>query len=614
MTREQKALLGRVLGSALLLALAMIFAPKTGALGAAAYALPYLLAGYDVILLAARNILRGQVFDENFLMVVASMGAFAAGEFGEAGAVMTFYQAGELFQSLAVERSRRSIAALMDIKPDYANLLQGGEERRVSPEEVKPGELIVVRSGERVPLDGVVKSGFSTLDCSSLTGESQPVEAAEGDSVYSGSVSVGGVLTIEVTKEYGESTVQKILELAEDSSLYKAKTESFITRFARWYTPAVVFSAVALAVIPGLLIGPFSLWFHRALIFLVVSCPCALVISVPLTFFAGLGGASRSGVLVRGADSLEKLAFTKSAVFDKTGTLTKGEFRVVEVRAAGGVSSQQLLNWAAAAEAHSLHPLAKAIKADAPNAPAPEKFEEFPGGGVGALCGGREILCGSARFLSEKGVSLPEMPGEYAAVYLAADGVYRGCLLLEDTIKPGAKQALEEMRREGVRNLVMLTGDREESASAVARAVGIDRVCARLLPDGKARVLREMLENRRKGETLVFAGDGVNDAPSLAMADVGIAMGALGSDAAVEAADVVIMDDDLRKVPRAIAIARKTMSIARQNIVLSVGIKLLVMVLGALGLAGMWSAVFADVGVMVLAALNATRALLPPRR
>lgn len=576
------------------------------------YLIPYFIIGWDVLWRAIRNIKNGQVFDENFLMAVATVGAFGCGEYREGVAVMLFYQVGELFQSVAVDRSRRSISDLMDIRPDYANVEREGQLVQVDPEEVSVGDTILVKPGERIPLDGVVTEGSSTLDTAALTGESMPREVGEGRDVVSGCINLSGVLRIRVTKPFEDSTVSKILELVENSASKKAKAEHFITKFARYYTPAVVFAALALAFLPPLLgLGTFGMWIQRALIFLVVSCPCALVISIPLSFFGGIGGASRQGILVKGGNYLEALAQAGIVVFDKTGTLTQGRFAVTEAEAAAG-SREELLELAALAEHFSTHPISRSIQAACPEADFSRvtQAEELPGRGVRAVVDGRTVLAGNGKLMKEFDVAVSE-DGEPAGtvVYVAADGQYLGRLVVADQIKESAPRALQMLKAEGVGRTVMLTGDAPAVGQAVGRTLGLDEVHAGLLPGDKVERVEQLLAQKRSGEQLVFVGDGINDAPVLSRADVGVAMGAMGSDAAIEAADVVLMDDDLTKLPVAVSIARKTLRIVRQNIVFALGVKFLVLILSAFGMANMWMAVFADVGVSVLAILNASRML-----
>ncbi len=576
------------------------------------YLIPYLTVGWSVLWKAIRNISHGQVFDENFLMSVASLGAFGCGEAAEAVAVMLFYQVGELFQSVAVSRSRQSISDLMDIRPDYANIERGGALEQVDPEEVAPGDVIVVKPGERIPLDGVVTEGASALDTSALTGESLPRDVAAGSDALSGCVNLTGLLRVRVTRPFGESTVSRILDLVENSSAKKAKAENFTTKFARYYTPAVVFAALALAVIPPLAgLGPFRTWLHRALVFLVVSCPCALVISIPLSFFGGIGGASRQGILVKGGNYLEALAQAGVMVFDKTGTLTRGVFTVTRVEPSG-MTERELLELAALAESWSDHPISKSIRDAAPEHLDPGRVtgvQEQAGRGVKAVIDGKTVLAGNARLMDSAGIPVPECGAAGTAVHVAVDGVYAGYLLVSDQIKDGAAQALRDLKEAGVRKTVMLTGDAPEAAQAVAGELPLDEVHAGLLPGDKVDCVEHLLEEKQPRETLVFVGDGINDAPVLSRADVGIAMGAMGSDAAIEAADIVLMHDDLTRLPVAIRIARKTLRIVRQNIVFALTVKFLVLILSAIGRANMWMAVFADVGVAILAILNAMRML-----
>lgn len=611
MTAKQKRTLFRILLAAGLLVVCALL-PAAGVLKFVLFLMPYLLVGYDVLWKAVRNIAHGQVFDENFLMCIATIGALAVGEYPEAVAVMLFYQVGELFQSYAVGRSRKSISKLMDIRPDSANLENAdGSVAVVDPEEVPVGSVIVVKPGERIPLDGTVLEGHSMVDTSALTGESVPREISAGAEAMSGCINQSGVLRISVTKEFGESTVAKILDLVENASSKKAKAENFITRFAKWYTPIVVFAAVALAVLPPLLLQEsFQSWLMRALNFLVVSCPCALVISVPLSFFGGIGGASRSGILIKGGNYMETLADAEVVVFDKTGTLTKGTFRVTQMVPQGGVSKEQLLETAALAESSSNHPISQSLRAAYGGELASSRVtnvEEIAGHGVKAAVDGRTVLAGNGKLMRQAGIAYEEVPLPGTVVYVAADGVYLGCLLISDEVKPDAKEAIARLKAEGVKRTVMLTGDSRAVAQAVAQQLGIDEVHAELLPGDKVDAVEKLMQE--KTGSLVFMGDGINDAPVLARADVGVAMGALGSDAAIEAADVVLMDDKPAKLAAAVGISRRTLRIVRQNIVFALAVKLLVLVLSALGLANMWAAVFADVGVSVIAILNATRAL-----
>ena len=573
----------------------------------------YLVVGGDVVWSALRNILRGQVFDENFLMSLATVGAFAVGEYPEAVGVMLFFQVGELFQNYAVGQSRKSIAALMDIRPDYANVRRGGELVRVEPDEVKTGDVIVVRPGERVPLDGVVLEGESALDTAALTGESVPREVAAGAEVLSGCINLSGMLTVEVKCEYGESTVSKILDLVENASSKKSNSERFITKFAAVYTPIVVGAAVLLAALPPLILrdGSFSVWLYRALTFLVVSCPCALVISIPLSFFGGIGGASKSGILVKGSNYLEALARTETVVFDKTGTLTRGVFEVQQVRPVG-MEPQALLRLAAYAESYSSHPISQSLRAAYGaeiRADEVADVEELAGYGVRAAVDGKTVLAGNARLMEREGIAYEQNAEPGTIVHLAADGVYAGYIVIADAVKSDAALAVRRLHEAKIGQIVMLTGDTKETGERVARELGIDRVYAGLLPADKVERVEQLLQQASPKGKLAFVGDGINDAPVLARADIGIAMGGLGSDAAIEAADVVIMTDEPSKLATAMKISQKTLRIVRQNIVLALGVKLAVLVLSAVGRANMWAAVFADVGVAVIAILNALRAL-----
>jgi Cd2+/Zn2+-exporting ATPase len=610
MSLKQKKILIRIL-LAVVVWIGVALLPLEGWGSLVAFTVPYAIVGYDILWSAARNILRGQVFDERFLMALATLGAFALGEYFEAVAVMLFYQVGELFQSIAVGKSRRSIAALMDIRPDCAMVIRNGEEVEVFPDEVDLGEIILVRPGEKIPLDGVVYSGQSSVDTSALTGESAPRPAEIGAQVLSGSVNLSGLLHVEVTKRYEDCAVAKILEMVEDAAIKKARAERFITRFAKYYTPCVVLGAVLLAVVPSLLIGNWSEWLRRALIFLVVSCPCALVISVPLSFFGGIGGASRKGILIKGGTDLEALSKVRTVVFDKTGTLTAGRFEVAEVLPVG-MEKEQLLEWAALAEYHSNHPIALSIKAAYPGEMNPSRAQmqkELPGYGISAVIDGKNVFIGNEKWMQEHNVTFKPFESLGTIVYLAIEGTYVGCIVLADQIKKDAKEAIFDLKKVGVERVVMLSGDLWKVAQAVGVKLGLDDVKAELLPHQKVEKLEEILSKKDREGTLAFVGDGINDAPVLMRADVGIAMGALGSDAAIEAADVVLMDDQLKKLPEGIRIAKKTMKIVRQNILFSLAVKGGVLLLGALGVAGIWLAVFADVGVMVLAILNAMRCL-----
>ena len=617
MDRRQKRTLARILISTALLILAALL-PLEGPLRLAAFLVPYAVIGYDVLWEALEGIAHGQVFDENFLMALATVGAIGTGEYPEAVFVMLFYQVGELFQSYAVGKSRQSIAALMDIRPDWANVERDGALVQVDPEEVAVGEVIVVRPGERIPLDGEVLEGTSAMDTAALTGESLPRTAGPGDEVISGCVNLSGVLRIRVSKVFGDSTVAKILDLVENASSKKARTEQFITRFARYYTPAVVLAAVVLAVLPPLL-SPMD-WresLNRALTFLVISCPCALVISVPLSFFGGIGGASRQGILVKGGNYLEALAKARVVVFDKTGTLTQGVFRVTEVRCSPE-DRTALLETAALAELHSSHPIARALREAWGKPLDPSRVrevEERSGRGVRSVVDGTAVLAGSRRLLEEAGLTLPAddgaLPG--TVVHVAVGNRYLGCLLISDQLRPEAPKALSALKAEGVEKTVLLTGDSLSAGEAAAKELGIDQVCAQLLPGDKVEQVERLLSEKGRRGKLVYVVDGINDTPVLSRADVGIAMGGIGSDAAIEAADVVLMDDDLSKLPLAVSIARRTLAIAKQNIVFALGVKLGMLLLVAAGFASMWMGVFADVGVAVLAILNAMRALKVPK-
>lgn len=570
--------------------------------------------GGDILWKAARNLLRGQVFDENFLMGIASVGAFAIGEYEEGAAVMLFYQVGELFQRYAVNRSRRSIASLMDIRPDYANVRRGGALEKVDPDAVKAGEIIVVKAGEKVPLDAEILEGVSMVDTSALTGESLPREVAPGESLLSGSINMSGLLTARVTKEFGESTVSRILDLVENAAAKKSSSENFITKFARYYTPGVVTVAALLAVLPPLLLpgASFQDWLYRALVFLVVSCPCALVISIPLSFFGGIGGASRNGILVKGGNCLEALARTEIVAFDKTGTLTKGVFRVQEARPEG-ISREKLLEMAAHAEGYSAHPIAQSLKlafGGEIDCSRVSRVEEVAGHGVTAVVDGKTVAAGNAKLMKKLGVECAEPADAFGTVvHVAIDGAYRGSIVIADEVKEDSARAIRDLKAEGIRETVMLTGDTQRIGERVAAQLGLDRVYANLLPADKVEKVESLSAGKTARGKLAYVGDGINDAPVLARADIGIAMGGLGSDAAIEAADVVIMTDEPSKLVSAMKISRKTLHIVRQNIALALGVKGAVLLLGAAGVASMWAAVFADVGVAVLAILNAIRVL-----
>jgi len=615
-TKKQKTNLIRIIVSAVLV-IGVWVSPLTGWLEGVLYLIPYFIVGYDILLKAVKGIFRGQMFDENFLMAVATVGAMALGDWREGCAVMVFYQIGELFQSYAVGKSRRSISDLMDIRPDYANIESGGALEKVDPEDVAVGTVIVVQPGERIPIDGVVTEGEAAVNTSALTGESLPRQVKAGDEVLSGCVNLSGLLHIRTTKEFGDSTVAKILDLVENSSMKKAKAENFITKFARIYTPAVCYSAVALAVLPPvvrLIMGNAPMWgdwITRALTFLVISCPCALVISIPLSFFGGIGGASAKGILVKGSNYLEALAKTGCVVFDKTGTLTKGVFQVLET-APEGMDAQTLLGWAAQAECYSKHPISQSLKSAWGGQVDTDRVtdvEELGGFGLTGRVDGHAVAVGSRRLMEKLGIQPIEPQRAGTVVYVAVDGVYAGWILLGDVVKEHAAQAIRGLKAEGVEKTVMLTGDADAAARQVASQLGVDEVHSQLLPADKVRQVERLLKERREGRLLAFVGDGINDAPVLARADIGIAMGALGSDAAIEAADVVLMDDDPAKIALAMRISRRTLRIVYENIVFALAVKAVCLVLGAIGIANMWLAIGADVGVMVLAVLNATRAL-----
>ena len=616
MSKKQKKGLVRIGAGAVLLVAAYLL-PVEGWASLVAFLVPYAVVGWDVLWKAVRNILHGQVFDENFLMALATIGAFATGEYSEGVAVMLFYQVGEWFQRYAVGRSRRSIAALMDIRPDHANLVgPDGTARQVDPDEVQVGDVILVKPGERVPLDGTVLEGNSMLDTAALTGESVPRRTAEGDTVISGCINGSGLLRVRVEKPYGESTVAKILDLVENAGEKKAKAENFITKFARWYTPAVVIAALALAVLPPMVLGGgWADWVRRALIFLVISCPCALVISVPLSFFGGIGGASKRGILVKGGAYMEVLANARTVVFDKTGTLTKGVFSVTAVHP-HEIDKTHLVELAALAESYSTHPIAVSLRAaygKTPDAARVAGYEELSGRGVRARVDGHTVCVGNGRLMDEAGAQWHECHLTGTVAHVAVDGSYAGHIVISDEVKPDAAAAIAALKEAGVKKTVMLTGDAREVGEAVAKQLGIDEAYTQLLPADKVEHMERLLARQPKGEALAFVGDGVNDAPVLARADVGIAMGGIGSDAAIEAADVVLMDDKPSKLAEAVRISRRTRRIVHQNIAFALVVKALVLALGALGMATMWEAVFADVGVMVLAILNAMRALKAPQ-
>ena len=621
MNKKQKKVLIRIIAAVVLL-IALAFVPAEGWLQFALYMIPYLVIGYDILKKAVKGILNRQVFDENFLMAVATIGAIALGDYKEGVAVMLFYQIGELFQSYAVGKSRRNISELMDIRPDYANVEQDGELVQVDPDEVEIGTVILVKPGEKIPIDGIVVEGASSLNTSALTGESLPREAKEGDEVISGCINMTGLLKIRTTKEFGESTVSKILELVENSSSRKSRSENFISKFARIYTPAVCYGAVALAFLPPIvrmvfmgLPADFGTWIYRALTFLVISCPCALVISIPLSFFAGIGGASKEGVLVKGSNYLETLSQTKYVVFDKTGTMTQGVFEVSGIYPAA-LSKEEVVEYAACAESYSSHPISKSLQ----KAYGKEidknrvtEVKEISGKGVTAQVDGRLVAAGNGKLMDQLGVPYTVCNEVGTLVYVAVDGRFAGCILISDLLKPHAKEAIAALKNAGVTRTVMLTGDTKRVADAVAAELGIHEVCSELLPADKVSKVEELLARKTGKEKLAFVGDGINDAPVLSRADIGIAMGALGSDAAIEAADIVLMDDDPLKIAKAIRISRKCIRIVYENIYFAIGIKVICLILGAFGIANMWAAIFADVGVMVIAVLNAIRALFVKR-
>lgn len=617
MNKKQKKMLTRILIAAIMVA-ALSLVPVQGYLRAVLYMIPYLVIGYDILLKAWKGIRNRQVFDENFLMAVATVGAICLGDFKEGTAVMLFYQIGELFQSYAVGKSRRNISELMDIRPDYANVERNGSLEKVDPDEVEIGSIIVVQPGEKVPIDGIITEGKTTLNTSALTGESLPRDAKEGDEIISGCINMTGVLKIRTTREFGESTVSKILDLVENSSSRKSRSENFISKFARYYTPVVCYSALALAILPPLVrlmfmgLDPqWGDWVYRALTFLVISCPCALVISIPLSFFAGIGGASNAGVLVKGSNYMETLAQTRYVVFDKTGTLTKGVFEVCGVHH-NVMEDHKILEYAALAECSSSHPISRSLQrayGKEIDRTRVEDIEEISGNGVTARVDGIPVVVGNSRLMERLGVAFKECHQVGTIVHVAVDGSYAGHILIADVLKPTAKAAVAELKKSGIRETVMLTGDIDRVAQQAAAETGVDRVYSELLPADKVTKVEELLEKKNPREKLAFVGDGINDAPVLSRADIGIAMGALGSDAAIEAADVVLMDDDPLKVVKAVRIAKKCMRIVYQNIYFAIGIKILCLLLGAVGIANMWIAIFADVGVMVIAVLNAIRAL-----
>lgn len=617
MNKKQKKVLVRIIAAFVLLVI-LSFIPVDGWIRLALYMIPYLVIGYDILKKAVKGIMNRQVFDENFLMAVATIGAIALGDYKEGVAVMLFYQIGELFQSYAVGKSRRNISELMDIRPDYANVERDGELVQVDPDEVEIGTVIVVKPGEKIPIDGVIVEGTSNLNTSALTGESLPREAKEGDEVISGCINMTGLLKIRTTKEFGESTVSRILELVENSSSRKSRSENFISRFARIYTPAVCYGAVALALIPPIvrmvfmgLPADFGTWIYRALTFLVISCPCALVISIPLSFFAGIGGASKEGVLVKGSNYLETLSQTRCVVFDKTGTMTQGVFEVSGIYPAA-LSKEKLVEYAACAESYSGHPISKSLQKAYGKEIDKNRVtdvKEISGKGVTARVDGRLVAAGNGKLMDQLGIPYTICNEVGTLVYVAVDGKFAGCILISDLLKPHAKEAIAALKNAGVTRTVMLTGDTKRVADAVAAELGIQEVCSELLPADKVSRVEELLAGKRGKEKLAFVGDGINDAPVLSRADIGIAMGALGSDAAIEAADIVLMDDDPLKIAKAIKISRKCIRIVYENIYFAIGVKAICLLLGALGIADMWAAIFADVGVMVIAVLNAIRAL-----
>lgn len=617
MNKKQKKMLIRIVIAAVLV-VAFSLIPMKGYVKFVLFMIPYLVIGYDILKKAGKGILNRQMFDENFLMAVATIGAILLGDYKEGVAVMLFYQIGELFQSYAVGKSRRNISELMDIRPDYANIERDGKLEKVDPDEVEIGSVIVVQPGEKIPIDGVVTEGKTTLNTSALTGESLPREAAPGDEVISGCINMTGVLKIRTTKEFGESTVSKILDLVENSSSKKSRSEHFISKFARYYTPAVCYGALALAVLPPLvrmlamgLAPEWGNWIYRALTFLVISCPCALVISIPLSFFAGIGGASREGILVKGSNYLETLAQTRYVVFDKTGTMTQGVFEVSGVHH-NEMEEARLLEYAALAESASSHPISKSLQkayGKAIDRSRVTDIEEISGNGVTAKVDGIPVAAGNAKLMERLGIPYKECHHVGTVVHMAVNGAYAGHILISDFLKPNAKEAITSLKHAGIEKTVMLTGDSKKVADQVAKELGIGEVYSELLPADKVSKVEELLKEKNAKAKLVFVGDGINDAPVLSRADIGIAMGALGSDAAIEAADVVLMDDDPLKISKAIRIARKCMRIVYENIYFAIGIKVLCLILGALGIANMWLAIFADVGVMVLAVLNAIRVL-----
>lgn len=616
MTKKQKKVLYRIILSAILM-VAVLLLPFDGVLKAVLFLVPYLVIGYDVLRKAVLGVIHGEVFDENFLMAVATIGAMCLGEYAEGVAVMLFYQIGELFQSYAVGKSRKNISALMDIRPDYANIEVNGKLERVDPEEVEIGSIIVIQPGEKVPLDGIVQQGSSTLNTSALTGESVPRNVEKGDEIISGCVNLSGMIKIRTTKIFEESTVAKILDLVENSSMKKAKAENFITRFARYYTPTVCYAALALAFVPPvitMLMGngnEFAEWISRALTFLVISCPCALVISIPLSFFGGIGGASARGILVKGSNYLEFLSKSKYIVFDKTGTLTEGVFKVTKI-CPQGMEKEELLRYAAYAESYSTHPISKSLKEsygkDIDNALV-DNVQEISGHGVSAVVEGHLVFAGNKKLMDREGLEVMHPKDSGTVIHVAVDGGYKGYILISDIIKKNSRAAIAGLKEAGIKKTIMLTGDSKKVADSVAAELDVDEVYSELLPGDKVEKIEKLLAEKLPKEMLAFVGDGINDAPVLSRADIGIAMGAMGSDAAIEAADIVLMDDDPAKIALAMKISKKTLGIVYENIIFALAVKFLCLILGALGIANMWLAIFADVGVMVIAVLNAARAL-----
>lgn len=621
MNKKQKKVLYRILLSLVFMIGIMILTSYVSVnlyVEVVLYLIPYLIIGYDILRKAIKGILKRQVFDENFLMAVATVGAMCLGEFREGVAVMLFYQIGELFQSVAVGKSRRNIAALMDIRPDYANMMIDGKLQKVDPDDVEIGSEIIVNPGEKVPIDGIIVEGNTTFNTSALTGESVPRDAHCGDEVISGFINMTGEIKVKTTKEFGESTVSKILDLVENSSMKKSRSENFITKFARYYTPAVCYSALALAIIPPVVLmlmgkdASWADWIIRALTFLVISCPCALVISIPLSFFGGIGCASTKGILVKGSNYLEALASAKYIVFDKTGTLTKGVFEVTHIDPTDNYDQQQLLYYAAHVEMASSHPISLSLQkayGQSLDRDAVHNIEEIAGHGIRGTVHGHDVYAGNEKLMNKIGVDITEKHPEGTVVYMAIDNQYAGCIVISDVIKETSKAAIQSLKSQGIKETIMLTGDTKQTATKVAEEIGIDRVYSELLPADKVEKVEEILQNKGEKEKVAFVGDGINDAPVLSRVDIGIAMGALGSDAAIEAADIVLMDDDPAKISLAMKISLKTLRIVKENIVFALAVKFICLILGAFGIANMWLAIFADVGVMVIAVINATRAL-----